>query len=237
MLEKLLTQLKISAEELASQGVLSKQAFLILGKTYRVVNDQVELRQRDSYEYDLLLVHSKRVAFYSAELAKRYSEKIKELPRKTFCEIVVAAALHDSEKIYWPQLLLSKARAEITKYDWMRISQHPDASAVFLELVTNREVSQGTLQMIRQHHENIDATGYPKRLSGEKICLGARIIRITDSYDTIVSERSYDPAKPPEVALEKLKKGAGAKYDKTLVDLFEKEVSCAKKLEISSIKE
>ena len=237
MLEELLTQLKISAEELASQRVLSKQALLILGKTYRTVNDQLELRQRDSYEYDLLLVHSKRVALYSAELAKCYSEKVKAIPHKQFYEIVIAAALHDSEKLYWPQSLLSKARTEITEHDWMRITQHPDASAVFLERVTSRELSQGTLQIIRQHHENIDGTGYPERLSGEKICLGARIMRITDSYDTIVSERAYDAAKPPEVALEKLKKGAGTKYDKMLVDLFEKDVPCAKKLEIASIKE
>jgi HD-GYP domain-containing protein (c-di-GMP phosphodiesterase class II) len=236
MLEELLTQLKISAEELVSQGVLSKQAFLIVGKAYRSVNDQVEQRQRNSYEYDLLLVHSKRVALYSAELAKQYSEKINELPRKTFCEIVVAAALHDCEKLYWPRSLLSKARAELTKHDWVRITQHPDASAAFMKMVTNRELSQGTLQIISQHHENIDGTGYPERVSGEKICLGARMMRITDSYDTIVSERAYDSAKPPEVALEKLKKGAGAKYDKMLVALFEKDVSYAKKLEIASIK-
>jgi HD-GYP domain-containing protein (c-di-GMP phosphodiesterase class II) len=74
--------------------------------------------------------------------------------------------------------------------------------------------------MVLHHHERVDGLGYPEGLRGNDIPLGARIIKIADAFDTIVSERSYQAARTLEEALVELRNGSGRHFDPELIDFF-----------------
>jgi HD-GYP domain-containing protein (c-di-GMP phosphodiesterase class II) len=74
--------------------------------------------------------------------------------------------------------------------------------------------------MVRHHHEFFDGSGYPDRLTGEKIPFGARIIAIADAYDTITSERTYKKSRVPEDAFSELSRCAGNQFDANIVKAF-----------------
>jgi HD-GYP domain-containing protein (c-di-GMP phosphodiesterase class II) len=75
-------------------------------------------------------------------------------------------------------------------------------------------------EMVLHHHEFFDGSGYPEALTGEHIPLGARIITIADSYDTITSDRSYKKGRTAEQALNELERCAGTQFDPQLVQAF-----------------
>ena len=74
--------------------------------------------------------------------------------------------------------------------------------------------------MVLHHHEFFDGSGYPHALAGESIPLGARIITIADSYDTITSDRSYKKGRTAEQALSELERCANSQFDEHLVQAF-----------------
>jgi HD-GYP domain-containing protein (c-di-GMP phosphodiesterase class II) len=74
--------------------------------------------------------------------------------------------------------------------------------------------------LVRHHHERFDGTGYPDKLRGEAIPLGARIIAVADSFDAMTSNRSYRKALPNEVALEEIRRGASTQFDPNVVEVF-----------------
>jgi HD-GYP domain-containing protein (c-di-GMP phosphodiesterase class II) len=74
--------------------------------------------------------------------------------------------------------------------------------------------------MVLHHHEFFDGSGYPNALTGETIPLGARIITIADSYDTITSDRSYKKGRTAEQALSELERCANTQFDGKLVAAF-----------------
>jgi HD-GYP domain-containing protein (c-di-GMP phosphodiesterase class II) len=65
---------------------------------------------------------------------------------------------------------------------------------------------------IRHHHERFDGTGYPDRLTGEEIPLGARIIHVADALDSMLTTRIYRAARPPVEALSELKRASGSQF-------------------------
>ena len=75
-------------------------------------------------------------------------------------------------------------------------------------------------EMVLHHHEFFDGSGYPNALSGDKIPLGARIITIADSYDTITSDRSYKKGRTADQALSELERCANSQFDAHLVEAF-----------------
>jgi HD-GYP domain-containing protein (c-di-GMP phosphodiesterase class II) len=74
--------------------------------------------------------------------------------------------------------------------------------------------------IVRHHHEMVDGTGYPDRLKGAKIPLGARIITVADSFDRMVSELPYQRARSMDEALEELHRCCGSHFDPDIVDAF-----------------
>jgi HD-GYP domain-containing protein (c-di-GMP phosphodiesterase class II) len=75
------------------------------------------------------------------------------------------------------------------------------------------------------HHERWDGDGYPDRLRGDEIPLGARIIFVADAYDAMTSERVYDRSLSPSEALEELERCSGSQFDPAIVDAFSEELS------------
>ena len=81
------------------------------------------------------------------------------------------------------------------------------------------------LPIIRQHHERIDGSGYPDKLSGDDICIGARIIAVADSFDAMISNRAYRKGLGFENTMSEIERCNGTKYDPKVVDALKSIIS------------
>jgi HD-GYP domain-containing protein (c-di-GMP phosphodiesterase class II) len=79
-------------------------------------------------------------------------------------------------------------------------------------------------EWVLHHHERWDGTGYPERLAGEEIPLGARIIFIADAYDAMTSDRAYRGRLTPRDAVDELRRCAGTQFDPAIVEAFASEL-------------
>ena len=165
------------------------------------------LEEKDPYTSG----HSERVCYYSDFISKRLSFSPKERS-----ELQIAAYLHDIGKIGISNRFINKKGA-LTPTDWAIIKQHTKKS---IELLVPLNLSSNILSYIQHHHERYDGTGYPDGLAGEQIPLGARIIAISDSYDSMTSDRPYRRPLANGDAKNELMKNAGKQFDPTLVSLF-----------------
>src|SRR6185503_10814397 len=114
-----------------------------------------------------------------------------------------AARLHDVGKLGLPDTLLGARGADLDERERAELSRHPLIGA---RLVEGIDLPAGTLEIIRQHHERVDGTGYPQSLPGEQIVAGARLLAVADVYDTIRSHRSYCDAMPYDEAAAELRR-------------------------------
>lgn len=118
--------------------------------------------------------------------------------------------------ISMPDDLVRQARP-LSPDEQMLMQQHPLRGAKLLATIP---ALGPVLPLILHHHENWSGDGYPSGLHGEDIPLGARIIRVVDTYRALVNARPYRPAYSPEEALRLLKNGAGSQFDPQVVDAF-----------------
>jgi putative nucleotidyltransferase with HDIG domain len=167
---------------------------------------------RDHYTHS----HSENVAKYSVAIAEEL-----HLPAKDIEIIREACELHDLGKIGIPDSILVKPAA-LTLDEWKIMKRHPITGAEILEPLT---FLHSVIDLIRQHHEHYDGTGYPKGLKADQITLGARIIHLADAYEAMTSPRSYrkNPFSKKE-AIEEIKKHKGTQFDPQIVDVFLKVV-------------
>jgi response regulator RpfG family c-di-GMP phosphodiesterase len=165
------------------------------------------LEEKDPYTSG----HSERVCYYSDFISKRLS-----LSPKERSELQIASYLHDIGKIGISNRFINK-KGTLTPTDWAVIKQHTRKS---IELLVPLNLSSNIISYIQHHHERYDGTGYPDGLAGEKIPLGARIIAISDSYDSMTSDRPYRKPLTNGDAKSELLKNAGKQFDPKLVGLF-----------------
>jgi two-component system cell cycle response regulator len=130
--------------------------------------------------------------------------------------IALGAELHDVGKVAIPETILLKP-GPLTDQEWALMRQHTVAGQRILA-TSPALIEVGPL--VRSSHERWDGHGYPDRLSGAEIPLGARIIAVCDSYDAMTSDRSYRRAMSEEVALAELDAGAGSQFDPDVVAAF-----------------
>jgi diguanylate cyclase (GGDEF)-like protein/putative nucleotidyltransferase with HDIG domain len=128
--------------------------------------------------------------------------------------IEVAGQLHDIGKVAIPDAILRKA-GKLAEDEWVLMRQHPCIGA---EIASNVPALRGCVATIRAHHERWDGTGYPDGLAGEAIPLGARIIAVVDSFDAIITDRPYRPARDAAWALDELRRCAGSQFDPLVVE-------------------
>ncbi|KAA2261354.1 diguanylate cyclase [Solihabitans fulvus] len=124
--------------------------------------------------------------------------------------------LHDIGKIVLPEEVLTKPAA-LSEEEWRLVRQHPDHGYRLARLVPG---FGGVAQVIRQHHERFDGTGYPDRLVGKGIRVEARILAVCDAWAAMLSDRPYQPSMTDEQARDELRKGRGSQFDPDAVDLF-----------------
>jgi putative nucleotidyltransferase with HDIG domain len=165
------------------------------------------LEEKDPYTSG----HSERVCYYSDFISKRLS-----LPPKDRNEIQIASYLHDIGKVGISNRFINK-KGTLTPTDWAIIKQHTKKS---IELLAPLKLSPNIISFIQNHHEHFDGTGYPDRLAGEQIPLGARIIAISDSYDSMTSERAYRKPLSNGEAKNELLKHSGKQFDPNLISIF-----------------
>lgn len=174
-----------------------------------IVNSLITvLRFQDSYTAQHSKDVQKNALFFAQSLG---------LSEKECKEISIGAALHDIGKAWIPKKIL-KSDQELTDNQRAIIEKHAVIGSNVLKLIPT---CQGEVaKIVKHHHENWDGSGYSDGLKGEEIPLGARIVSITDAYDAMVSDRPYEKGISKKAAVERLKDGAGTKWDPVLVDRF-----------------
>jgi putative two-component system response regulator len=165
------------------------------------------LEEKDPYTSG----HSERVCHYSDLISIRLS-----LPSKERNELQIAAYLHDIGKIGINNRFINKKGA-LTATDWTIIKQHTRKA---VELLSPLNLPSNILACIEHHHEHFDGSGYPAGLEGNQIPLGARIIAVSDSYDSMISNRPYRKPLSKEEAKRELLKCVGKQFDPHLVSVF-----------------
>jgi diguanylate cyclase (GGDEF)-like protein len=158
--------------------------------------------------------HSRRVGDYSARIARRLGadQSAIELTR-------LAGNLHDLGKLAVPEEILRKP-SSLSEAEWLVLERHPQIGSRMLESLGVEPVAEWVLH----HHERWDGAGYPNRLSGDQIPLGARILFVADAYDAMTSEHGYREKLTQEEALAELERCAGSQFDPAVVKALAQEL-------------
>lgn len=153
--------------------------------------------------------HQKRVAGLAVEIAKEMNLESEQIEG-----IKLAALIHDIGKIQLPSEILTKPTI-LTDLEYEMIKTHPGTG---YEVLKNIQFPWPVAEIVYQHHEKIDGSGYPRGLKGEEILLEARIICVADVVEAICSHRPYRPSLGMEFALDTIEKERGTSFDAEVVD-------------------
>jgi PAS domain S-box-containing protein len=126
----------------------------------------------------------------------------------------MAGSIHDIGKLSIPAEILSKP-AKLTDIELTLIKEHSQRG---YEILKNVESPWPLAQIVYQHHERMDGSGYPRNLKGDEILMEARILAVADVVEAMASHRPYRPALGIETALKEIEKKKGFIYDDTVVD-------------------
>ena len=153
--------------------------------------------------------HQMRVA----ELASAIAEELR-LPAETLESIQVSSMVHDIGKLGVPAEILSKP-SRLSETEYHLIQEHVQTAYDILRPI---EFPWPIAQIVLQHHERMDGSGYPNGLKGEEILLEARMLAVADVVEAMSSHRPYRPALGIDKALEEITKNKGRLYDPKVVD-------------------
>ena len=129
---------------------------------------------------------------------------------------VFGALVHDIGNLGIPEAILSKP-GPLTKAEWEAMRRHPEIGE---NICRSFPSSSLYAPIVRHHHERWDGFGYPDRLRGEAIPIGARIVGLVDAFDAMVHDRPFRVALTTEAALDEIRREAGRQFDPGLVPLF-----------------
>ncbi|TYO98809.1 putative nucleotidyltransferase with HDIG domain [Geothermobacter ehrlichii] len=164
------------------------------------------LEKRDPYTGG----HQKRVAKLAAAIAEQLSWSDNRIEG-----LYLSGLIHDIGKIYIPSEILNRP-GPLTGAEFSIIKTHPNVGH---EIVENVSCKYPIKEIILQHHERLNGSGYPHGLKQDQISFEARVIAVADVTEAILSHRPYRPALGIHAAMEELKRGRGAIYDPTAVDI------------------
>lgn len=165
---------------------------------------------------DYTSAHGQDVAGMSERVALRIGLTVAEAR-----DVRYAAMLHDIGKIAVPSEILLKP-GPLSDAEWEIMRSH---AAVGGELVSRIDAFAHLAPVVRASHERWDGGGYPDGLAAAEIPRAARIIAVCDTYDAIVTERPYRPARTPREALAELRRVAGSQLDEQVVGALELELA------------
>ena len=173
--------------------------------TLEALGDALDLRDAETEG------HSKRVTAFTIAIARNMG-----LPREQIAVIARGAFLHDIGKMAIPDNILNKP-GKLTKEEMSIMEEHAYLGYQMLKKIPFLAEAS---EIVYTHQERFDGTGYPRRLKGEEIPLGARIFSIADTLDAITSNRVYRSAQSLSAAREEIKKWSGRQFDPEIVKIF-----------------
>lgn len=148
-----------------------------------------------------------------SKLATSIAQEMK-LPQDKIEGIRIASLIHDIGKISLPAEILSKP-SKLTEIEYSLIKDHPQ---IGYDILKSIEFPWPVAQIILQHHERLNGSGYPRGLKGDDILLEARIMGVVDVVEAMSSHRPYRPALGIDKALEEISQNRGIIYDPVVVD-------------------
>lgn len=195
-----ITSRKIAEEE--NQNLL-KDLRKALGGTIQLIVRIVE--KRDPYTAG----HQRRVADLARSIATEMG-----LSKEQVDAIRLAGCIHDIGKIFVPSEILTKP-GKLLNDEFELIKKHPQNG---YEILKDIDFPWPIADIVLQHHERYNGSGYPQGLTGDEICIGAKIINIADVVEAMASHRPYRPAFGIDKAMEEIVKNRGRFYDPDCVD-------------------
>ncbi|NCC98074.1 MAG: HD domain-containing protein, partial [Synergistales bacterium] len=154
--------------------------------------------------------HQRRVASIASTIARRLG-----LSEDDVEGVRIAGLVHDIGKIAIPAEILTKP-ARLNKLEFRMVQTHPDAGYDMLQSI---DFPWPVAEMVRQHHERMDGSGYPRGIKGDEILIGARCLAVADVVEAISSHRPYRPGLGLEEARLELETNRGTIYDPQVVDV------------------
>jgi PAS domain S-box-containing protein len=195
-----ITERKRAEEELQRSYVKLRGA---LEGTIHTLVSAIEMR--DPYTGG----HQRRVTQLACAIAKEMG-----LPDEQIEGLRMAGLIHDLGKITVPAEILSKP-GQLTELEYGLIKMHPQ---IGYDVLKEMDFPWPVAQIVLQHHERMDSSGYPQGLSGEEIILEARILGVADVVEAMASHRPYRPARGIKEALEEISQNKGILYDPEVAD-------------------
>jgi len=162
--------------------------------------------------------HSRRVARLTLALADELDAGHEE----DLVDLEHGALLHDIGKLDVPTAILTKP-APLDDQEWEVMRRHP---RVGYELLKNLPRFSGAANLVLAHHEAFDGSGYPKGLKGDEIPIGARILSIADSYDSMTHPHTQRPPMSPVLALGEIERCSGTQFDPMVAEALGKVFAC-----------
>ena len=163
------------------------------------------LEEKDAYTHD----HANRVVDLAREVASELG-----LDGDALRAVELGALLHDIGKIRVPESILNKP-GPLDEGEWAIMRRHTLAGEAILRPIADL---RNVLPVVRSSHERWDGLGYPDRLSGEEIPLGARVIAVCDAFRAMIEPRPYRPARTRGEAQQELRDHEGTQFDPVCVD-------------------
>lgn len=194
------TERKLAEERLRQSLEKNERIFR---STIEAVSDTIEIR--DSYTAG----HQKKATKLACAIAERM-----RLSEDRIEGIRMAGMIHDLGKLAVPAEILSKP-SELSDVEFHLIKIHP---SVAFDILTKIEFPWPVAEIVYQHHERIDGSGYPRGLKGEDILLESKILAVADAVEAMSSHRPYRPALGIRKALETISRMKGSAYDIDVVD-------------------
>ncbi len=180
-----------------------EQAKQQLSAVTAVVSRTVEMR--DPYTAG----HQRRVAALAVAIAHKMGMSDADI-----ANLEVAAALHDVGKVSVPAEILSRP-SKLTALEFELVKAHVEAG---YEIVRSAALPETVAEMVYEHHERLDGSGYPRGLTAEELLPGSRVLMVADVVEAMCTHRPYRPAFGLAAALEEITAGSGTRYDQDVVE-------------------
>lgn len=174
----------------------------------------------DAREHETGL-HSKRVACHTLVLARHFSADPRELQ-----QVYLGALLHDVGKIGIPDSILLKA-GTLTEAEWRVMRTHPEIGH---RILAHAPVLAVAAELVLNHEERFDGTGYPRGLRGRAIPLWARLFAVIDTLDAMTSDRPYRKGLSYDAARAEIARQSGAQFDPQAVEVFVAEAAALREM-------
>ena len=170
------------------------------------------------YELDKdTLEHSKDVLKLAYLLGKAA-----ELSNEDMDHLLLGATFHDVGKQFLPQEILCKP-GKLSHQEFEVVKEHPKLGYDFMQ--KNSKLPEPALNIILEHHERIDGSGYPNNIKGTELSYMSKIVSVCDVYSALTTDRAYRLALSTKRALAILDSAKGSQLDSNLVELFKNKVA------------